>query len=99
MPLEIKATINRHPQSKIGYLSQNNVDEISAAQSSESTLEYIQKRLSNVPEIEIRGHFGGFGISGDLIKHFFYQFHLFETYKGHQDQRLIAFRVCKLLEK
>lgn len=61
-----KGLVIHHPQAKIGYFSQNHVDEITAHEPC-TTLQYIGQKLPGASEKNIRGHFGGFGIGGDLM--------------------------------
>ncbi|KAI8893693.1 P-loop containing nucleoside triphosphate hydrolase protein [Globomyces pollinis-pini] len=64
-----KGTITRHGQAKIGYFSQNHVDEIATADPMMTTLAYIQSRVpAGSTEQAIRGHFGGFGVGEQLMK-------------------------------
>jgi ATP-binding cassette subfamily F protein 3 len=61
-----KGIINRHPQARVGYLSQAHVDEISTQPSTTTTLDYVQAQLENQNEDLVRRHFGHFGIGAQM---------------------------------
>jgi ATPase subunit of ABC transporter with duplicated ATPase domains len=55
-------SIIHNPSARIGYLSQQTVDEIRLLDSKISALDYIKSKYPNELEKELRSHFGGFGI-------------------------------------
>ncbi|KAJ3325721.1 hypothetical protein HDV06_003491 [Boothiomyces sp. JEL0866] len=63
-----RGTIERHPQARVGYFSQNHVDEIANADPTLTTLTYCKEKLEGKGnDAEIRGHFGSFGVTGDMM--------------------------------
>ena len=67
--------ITHHNQAKIGYFTQDFVNEIALVDSSSITLDYLKGKLDKgdslygdtISEKEIRGHFGNFGIGGEQM--------------------------------
>ena len=71
--------ITRHSQAKIGYFSQDYVNEIASVDEKLITLQYIKQKIEedeislditkpSVSEKEIRRHFGNFGVGGEQMK-------------------------------
>ncbi|KAJ3271139.1 hypothetical protein HDV01_006997 [Terramyces sp. JEL0728] len=63
-----RGAIECHPQARIGYFSQNHVDEIANADPAVTTLTYCKEKLEGKgTDAEVRGHFGAFGVTGDMM--------------------------------
>ncbi|BDA48302.1 probable ATP-binding cassette sub-family F member 3 [Coccomyxa sp. Obi] len=59
-------SVQRHPQAKIGFFAQDNVERLVIGKGASSALAHMKELHPDVKEQELRGHLGSFGIKGAL---------------------------------
>ncbi|CAL8465918.1 g5454 [Coccomyxa elongata] len=59
-------SVQLHPQAKIGFFAQDNVERLVIGKGASSALAHMKELHPDVKEQELRGHLGSFGIKGAL---------------------------------
>lgn len=64
----LKGKVSRHPTAKIGYFTQNHIDELHQYPIETSALSLIKERHPEYPEQEYRSHLGKYGIRANALQ-------------------------------